>query len=112
MIVSTAVEGRSYAEGAQRDSDAIPLRVPACRLHAVEQLTSVFAPVNYWRKGLLRFWLTADLYLIYSVAYSQIFSLNFYTITNLVKPKLTVNSIWANRGWAFVFLLTFSERPI
>ena len=22
-------------------------------------LTAVFAPVNYWRKGLLRFWLTA-----------------------------------------------------
>ena len=30
FIVSTAVEGCSYAEGAQRDSDAIPLRVPAC----------------------------------------------------------------------------------
>ena len=23
-------------------------------------LTSVFAPVNYWRKGLLRFWLAAE----------------------------------------------------
>ena len=51
--------GAPFAGGTQRDSDAIPLRVPACRLHAVEQLTLAVAPVNYWRKGLLRFWLTA-----------------------------------------------------
>ena len=30
FIKSPAGEGRSYAEGAQRDSNAIPLRVPAC----------------------------------------------------------------------------------
>ena len=29
FIISPAGEGRSYAEGAQRDSGAIPLRVPA-----------------------------------------------------------------------------------
>ena len=29
FIISTAVEGCSYAEGAQRGSDATPLRVPA-----------------------------------------------------------------------------------
>ena len=29
FIKSPAGEGRSYAEGAQRDSNAIPLRVPA-----------------------------------------------------------------------------------
>ena len=31
FIKSPAGEGRSYAEGAQRDSNAIPLRVPASR---------------------------------------------------------------------------------
>ena len=31
LLYLTAVRGRSYAEGAQRDSGAIPLRVPACR---------------------------------------------------------------------------------
>ena len=59
LLNLTAVRGRSYAEGAQRDSGAIPLRVPAYRLRAVEQFTSVVAPGLYWRKGLLRFWLTA-----------------------------------------------------
>ncbi len=29
LLYLTAVRGRSYAEGAQRDSGAIPLRVPA-----------------------------------------------------------------------------------
>ena len=61
---STA-RGEPFAGSTQRGSDACPLHllckcgVPACRLHAVEQLTLAVAPVNYWRKGLLRFWLAA-----------------------------------------------------
>ena len=53
-------------------------------------LTSVFAPGKFWRKGLLRFWLTADLYRGFTSLDSGIFSQNFNTVTNFVKLKLQV----------------------
>ena len=64
---STA-RGELFAEGTQRGSDACPLHllckcgVPAYRSRAVEQLTLAVAPVKFWRKGLLRFWLAAGFY--------------------------------------------------
>ena len=47
--------GAPFSGGTQRCSNAAPLRVPACRFRAVEQLTFVFAPVNFRRKVFLDF---------------------------------------------------------
>ena len=71
---SVACSGRILSEvnaneqARSRGSDACPLHllckcgVPAYRSRAVEQLTLAVAPVKFWRKGLLRFWLAAGFY--------------------------------------------------
>ena len=49
FIISPAGEGRSYAEGAQRDSGAIPLRVPASRWSMADMISfclRTFQPIS------------------------------------------------------------------
>ncbi len=49
LIISTAVEGCHYAWGAQRDSSAIPLRVPASRWSLADMINirpRTFQPIS------------------------------------------------------------------
>ena len=46
LLYLTAVRGRSYAEGAQRGSNAAPLRVPACGGVRFTPYSIGVAPVN------------------------------------------------------------------
>ena len=110
------MRGRSYAEGTQRGSDACPLHllckcgVPACRFRAVEQLTLAVAPGKFWRKGLLRLWLTADIYRGFTSLDSGIFSQNFNTVTNFVKLKLQVQFDICCRTGLILRSLTEAKR--
>ena len=73
-------------------------------------LTSVFAPGKFWRKGLLRFWLTADLYRGFTSLDSGIFSQNFNTVTNFVKLKLQVQFDICCRTGLILRSLTETKR--
>ena len=73
-------------------------------------LTSVFAPGKFWRKGLLRFWLTADLYRGFTSLDSGIFSQNFNTVTNFVKLKLQVQFDICCRTGLILRSLTEAKR--
>ena len=73
--------GALLSEGTQRGSDATPLRVPAYRFRAVEQLTLVVAPGLYWRKGLLRFWLAAGFYTKGLIHLIAVFSVEIFTLS-------------------------------